>query len=376
MRILQVINSLSGGGAETFMVDLSIALNRKMGVEVIVLTYSGVIDSKGEVLEDKLKKNGVRTIHLKVRNNLKKIFVPLLYMKVIREIRPSVIHSHLDQSDLFVAMIKNQFKKDRILFVRTLHNNGLIKRIPLFIHEKIFRKFDFNISCSQSVKENFQIAVLRDAIISINNGIQLDLEKFKINSSIQLNPSIPTKLNILSIGSFTPRHGVLQKGQDLLIAAVSNLKDIIDIKVTFLGDGSELEKYKSLVQSSNLQNTILFKGMVKDVRPYIDESDIICMPSRFEGLPIAAIEAAVRDKPLLVSNIAAFDPFFQESSIRFDISSLKDLELKIVEVSNEITNLSYQAKRNGPRYREVFDIGRVAEKYFEVYSLNVLSQAT
>jgi glycosyltransferase involved in cell wall biosynthesis len=369
MRILQVINSLSGGGAEVFAVELAIALSRIQGNNVAFLTYAGVLDSRGDLLNKKLNENGIQVFHLNIKSNIFKLFIPFCIYKIFKKFSPRVIHSHLDQSDFFVSIFKFVFKVKEVTFVRTIHNNGLIKRIPIFFHSWIFRQFDFNVSCSESVKSNFQISNYRKKLFSINNGV--DLTSFNIESSnIDYPKIINKKISVISIGSFTPRHGVLQKGQDILIEILVNIKDKVNLELVFLGDGSELDSCKKLVKKYNLEDFVFFKGLVTDIRPYIIQCDFFCMPSRFEGLPISAIEVVLLGKPMLVSDISAFDVFLSNSTIRFDVNSLIDFEEKLLHTVKNINTLSFSAKNNILFYNNLFDINVVARKYGCIYSAN------
>ena len=54
MKILQVINSLSSGGAEVFAVNLSIELNKLKNNNVHFLIYHGISDKKGQYLKNLL----------------------------------------------------------------------------------------------------------------------------------------------------------------------------------------------------------------------------------------------------------------------------------------------------------------------------------
>ena len=85
MKVLQVINSLSGGGAETFMTDLSIALSKQKNIEISVLVYAGILDKKGEELAQKLFDHGIEIISLNILNNPKKIIIPYLFNKRISD---------------------------------------------------------------------------------------------------------------------------------------------------------------------------------------------------------------------------------------------------------------------------------------------------
>lgn len=358
MRVLQVINSLSAGGAEVFVTNLSVELARQ-GHKVAVLIYAGILDDKGRDLEEKLSKNNIDLFNLKIKKNYKKIKIPYLFKQVIDNFKPTVIHSHLDQSDFFTYLTKLFFGFHSIKFIRTLHNNGLISRIPIYFHRKIFKIFDHTISCSNSVKKDFQLQEFSYLINSIPNGIDI--------SNIPLKkPSVNSKTNLLHIGSFTKRLGKLQKAQDNIIHSLIYCHEL-DFTVTFLGSGDELEEIKDLSKQLNLESKVKFCGLVTDVTSYMNEADAFIMPSRFEGLPIAGIEAVTFGLPIICSDIPAFYRFEPIPELVSEVDDVKALAKSIsffIENKNEIQK---SAIKKSDYFRNKFDIKYTAENYLKKY---------
>ena len=56
------------------------------------------------------------------------------------------------------------------------------------------------------------------------------------------------------------------------------------------------------LETKNIKNCI-FHGFCNDTNYIFDHIDLLCMPSRFEGLPMAALESMRAGKPVLASNI-------------------------------------------------------------------------
>ena len=48
MRVLQVINAMAAGGAETFVADLCMALQHQCDIQLFI--YAGAVDKKGHAL--------------------------------------------------------------------------------------------------------------------------------------------------------------------------------------------------------------------------------------------------------------------------------------------------------------------------------------
>jgi len=367
MKIIQVINSLSGGGAENFVTQLTLQLINE-GHDVTLVNYVGILDAKGIYLADKLKQNNVTVISLNKRSSLGKIKIPIELYKIIKRIKPDVVHSHLEQSDIFVSLSKLLLGSNKIKFIRTLHNSVAWRRAPLLVNKSLFYFFDENIGCSVSVANEFSIPTYRSKIKAINNGIDLTILNNSLNSKEyyrdQYNIPIDRKV-FLTIGRFVESNGIITKGQDHIIYAANDLKQN-DVEFIFLGDGPALVNLKQLSQSLGLRNC-KFIGVVDNVFDYISLSDFILMPSAFEGLPIAAIESVCLGKPIITSKIGAFKTFESNSHCYIDNLDYLGVLKSINFALNNADKLALNAKNNIKHYKKIFDIKNCTALYLKIY---------
>lgn len=70
----------------------------------------------------------------------------------------------------------------------------------------------------------------------------------------------------------------------------------------FIGDGEHREELKSKVKKAELQEKIIFTGPVDNVNEWLSYVDCLLMPSLFEGLPFALVEAQAAGIRSLVSD--------------------------------------------------------------------------
>ena len=84
-----------------------------------------------------------------------------------------------------------------------------------------------------------------------------------------------------------------------------------------------LEDYKLLVSTDEMTEYVLFTGYTKKIDDYCRLSDILIMPSKQEGLPLALIEAMATGLPLVASDIRGH----QDVVINFENGILCDLDV-------------------------------------------------
>ena len=127
-----------------------------------------------------------------------------------------------------------------------------------------------------------------------------------------------------------------QKDYDTAVRVFSSLSD--HFTFTLVGSGTQTDSFQQRIASIVPANTferITFCGPVSDVRPLVSAADVFMMTSRYEGLPIGALEAFEAGLPLILRDfdgareLAAMHPFAMVTAFR-DFASDQDQILKLL----------------------------------------------
>lgn len=102
---------------------------------------------------------------------------------------------------------------------------------------------------------------------------------------------------VLSIGELNTN-----KNQKTIIQAIAKL-EAPDIHYILCGKGDQLENLQGMAKTYGIQDKVHFLGYRKDVVDICSQADVYVMPSRREGLGIAALEAMYCGMPLVTSNV-------------------------------------------------------------------------
>ncbi|OLT26284.1 hypothetical protein BJF79_43705, partial [Actinomadura sp. CNU-125] len=90
-----------------------------------------------------------------------------------------------------------------------------------------------------------------------------------------------------------------QKGQDVLVAAWPDvLAQCPDARLAIVGDGEDLDGLRA-AGARNVQ----FVPAVADPRDWFAAADVVALPSRWEGLPLTALEAMATGRPLIGTRV-------------------------------------------------------------------------
>ena len=95
-----------------------------------------------------------------------------------------------------------------------------------------------------------------------------------------------------------------QKGLDwLLREAQSWLAPLAEHDLVIVGDGSLRSTLEQIVREHNLLGRVHFTGWRSDVPGILAASELLVLPSRWEGMPNVVLEAMARRRPVLASDV-------------------------------------------------------------------------
>ena len=232
-----------------------------------------------------------------------------------------VVHVH---SSSKIAMAKLAYISKKILKARvilhshcSIDHNGFVKKLIRFLCSfSINRNAEYLCACSKIAAEVQYTKGVQDKVIICNNGV--DTLKFKLNNetNLKLRKQLNIKKDDLVIGNVA--RFCYQKNQTFLVDVFREIiKQYKNSKLLFIGEGEDLENIKKKVNEYKLKNDVIFLQQIVDIQNYMQVMDVFVMPSIFEGLPIAAIEAQAAGLPLVLSDLIS-----EETKLTKDVKFL------------------------------------------------------
>ncbi|MCH6482982.1 glycosyltransferase family 4 protein [Pseudoxanthomonas sp. LH2527] len=108
-----------------------------------------------------------------------------------------------------------------------------------------------------------------------------------------------------------------QKGLDVLIDALGRIGPLLDRCVIDLyGDGPLRQSLAERVEAEGMENVVHFAGLLgkDDVRAKLETADAFLLPSRYEGMSNAALEAMEAGLPVLCTSCGGIDLAVQDDA--------------------------------------------------------------
>ncbi len=93
-----------------------------------------------------------------------------------------------------------------------------------------------------------------------------------------------------------------QKGFDVLIRA---LAEIEEGSLLLVGDGSERSALEELARTVGVADRVMWAGWSDDARSFLGSFKVFVLPSRFEGFPLALLEAMLARSAVVATDVGS-----------------------------------------------------------------------
>lgn len=298
MRILHVVAGLDLGGAETLLVNLIQESSIRGDLDQYFLCFG---EEKEFYYSNRILDNGGKIVFIpspKIYNPIKHIIDLKKIVNQIGDIDIVHIHTHLHSGLVSYAMRNMDLKT--IVHSHSSEDNSnsksYVRRIYEYISkELIYRNTDYFISVSEKAQKYLFPKIK-------NNDINISIFKNFINTKLFIcdKKAQDRTITISMVGRLE-----IVKNHMFALEVISRLQKHTDNKFKFkiFGDGSLFNEIQQEISKKSIYNTEML-GSVSNISDALKETDILIMPSLYEGFPMVLLEAqAASCKCLISSNI-------------------------------------------------------------------------
>ena len=176
--------------------------------------------------------------------------------------------------------------------------------------------------------------------------------------AVRIRPH-PSPLRVGGLGRLTP-----QKGFDVLIEAVGALRDEgVAAEAVIAGDGPERPALERLAADL----PVAFPGWVSDSGAFLAGLDVFCLPSRWEGLPFALLEAMMRGLPCVCTPVGDIAGAVADACVLVEPNDPVALTRALAELSRDTARRRALGGAARERARANHSVERMAAATAAVY---------
>lgn len=279
MKIAFILHSLKSGGAERAVSNLSIEMQKKHDVSVILFDSTDIGYEHGGRLIDLGSPSKSNPIS-KAANILKRAY---LLRKLFKKEQYNAIFSFMEAAG-FPSVIAN---KNSIVSVHDDPEN--LPRIYIPFLSLIYPFALKTVTCSLAGEAKLKKLHRLKNTTTIFNSVDLATAQEKSKEGIKHHRPF-----ILAAGRLAK-----QKGFDYLIEAFSKSDAKEELDLFILGEGEERQSLEKLINEYGLENKVFLKGQVKNPYAYYASAEFFVLSSRHEGFPNILIEALSCECPCI-----------------------------------------------------------------------------
>ncbi len=359
MKIVQIVNSLSAGGAERLVLDLH-SQYLAMGHDSYVIGLSGKRALSGD---DGLWCTGCSSpYHYSIASRLKVLFRSEPFADA------EIVHVHLFPALLRVPPALMRTGWNGVL-IASEHSTSNRRRKALwgsFADNYTYRYYRKIVCVSGAVKESLVSwkPALSPKTVVIPNGARLSLFKPPERTSFH-NPPV-----VLSVGRLVPA-----KNYETALRAVSLLSggDRPFIKWLIAGDGSLREELEQRSKNLSLEEVVTFLGSRDDIPDLMRKADIFLIPSLWEGFGIAAVEAMASGLPLIAGDVPGLREIAGiNTGLLVNPSSVEEIS-RALSALLEDEAAALKKGANGPTEAAGYSLETCAQKHTSLFQAELQS---
>ena len=342
-RLVEFIGRIQDGGAETLVKDYALLLDKdKFDITILCEDYRHESNTYKTLVENNVNIVTMYKPSFFINKVLARIFgkryVSLLFSEAIKNIKPDIIHCHLEVLEILYYSRK---VLDDIKLLFTCHNPP-----ELLIGDKRPPERD---ACRYLLDHNnLQIIALHDQMAQeinemfginntkvIRNGINFDTFRNVEKSKEEIKEELGIEKDgyvVGQVGRFA-----YQKNPEFTINVFANLlKKKENAYLLLIGRG-DVDKLRKQIHDLHIENRVKILSNRNDIPELLKAMDVFILPSRFEGLGIVLIEAQVSGLPCVVSDQVPNEAFQSKNITRLSLD--EDIDKWVEALNNPIGNI-------------------------------------
>ena len=283
------LNSLHHGGAERVLLELAGRFAADGYRAVFVTSYTVPDEYPLPAGVERLTLERVECIHPSPAQNLERI---RKLRRLCREYRPAVLIAFMPAPCLRAALATRGLPVRLLVSVRNLPEVEYPGKVLRFVGQHILPMADFCVFQTEQARAWFPERLRKKSAVIMN----------QVAAAFFDTPPAAVRRDIFAVGRLCE-----QKNHALLIRAYAALGPVED-RLVIYGEGPLRPELEALIDRLSLRGRVLLPGLSDDIPRDLGGAKCFVLPSDFEGMPNALLEAMALGLPCISTDCPCGGP--------------------------------------------------------------------
>jgi sugar transferase (PEP-CTERM/EpsH1 system associated) len=368
VRILHIIETLDMGGAETVVANIVNNMSPGFKTDICCLMHSGPVAERIRPEVDIIELG--KPVH---GNDYQ---IPFKLARILRARKIDIVQSH-DWGTLLESVAGTTLAGVAAVHMAhgpTIHypaNDSLV-RIKRIIRRKAERLASMKVLRAIAVSEIVRKELISDVgfpdkkVILIHNGI--DLSPIPLGDLVskqkQLNLSTSDFL-LVTVGRLAEI-----KNYPLVLKALARARKFAPtLKLIMVGDGPERIQLEEISRNLGISQFVHFLGERQDVHDWLALAHAFVLPSFYEGISIALLEAMAAGLPVIATRVGGNPEVIMNGINGYLVESedVEGLSNVLINLAGDVVRREEMGRAARAHVTDKFDLKKTIRNYEKIY---------
>ncbi len=297
IRVLHVRNSDRFGGPERLLLDQARLAASDLDVTLAAFAAPGTVHP----LLDRARALGIATEAIGRGGS----YDPRAWRRaraLVRRLDPHVVVSHDYRADLVAYLAARD--RPRVAVVHGYTAQDWKVRVFEALDRRVLPSWDRVVVPSEALAARLSASgTPRARLVVVPNGVAADevadaARAGRAASRAAFGVGEDERV-LLCLGRLSP-----EKGQDVLLEAFARTR-VANARLVLVGDGALRGALEARAARADLSGRVRLVGWRDDPHACLGAADLLVLPSRAEGLPLAVLEAMAAGVPVVATDVGA-----------------------------------------------------------------------
>jgi glycosyltransferase involved in cell wall biosynthesis len=256
-----------------------------------------------------------------------------------------LVHAHSSKAGALIRLAAMTMRRPPpIIFsphAWSWHVGGGMSRVYLSIERVLARQTDVFVAVGEREAAEGRSALRAREMVVVPNGVDVDFWSPD-------GPRAPRSEGplVVCVGRLSR-----QKGQDLAIHALARMRNR-EVTLRLLGDGPARNEMETLAHALGVSDRVEFWGSVPDPDRHLRAADIVIVPSRWDGMSLALLEAMAVGTAIIATDVSGSEALGDAGVVVpvDDVSRLSAAMDELIDGEIRRRELADAARRASLRY--------------------------